>query len=279
LPNYHKLHEKIEQRGVVEMLRRILIADTPEGAVTLKRILLGRDCTVVSTMSAAVEKLDSEGFDLIIAGLHFDDSQMFEFLREAKKSRKNADKPIICFCSRDTPMSRLIHQSLETSTKAFGAWMYLAEHSYNVYQNPDAELRRVMERCFTEESRKDIQHQRVIIEKQRAELQQLRSLLQGQEWTPEMQEYLDGLQRDLELLLKEIARLHSAATDQGASIIASRDLQDRVSNQVTTTENNMTSTEATQAETETRQSAGEDQLTAKEGIKEAEGHRKLDKLK
>jgi DNA-binding response OmpR family regulator len=244
---------------------RILIADIPTGIVTLERILKGHECTAVTTMTAAESVLKTGAYDLIVAGLHFDDSQMFELIRVVKKSEKNADKPIICFCSRDTPMSRQIHESLEYSTKAL---------AYNVYQNPDAELRRVMERCLTEESRKDIQQQRMVIEKQRAELQQLRILLQGQEWTPELQKYLDGLQRDLELLLTEITRLHSAADGQGASITASRDLKDRVSNQVTTTENSMTTTEETQTATETRQSDGEDKLTAKEGIKEAEGHRK-----
>jgi CheY-like chemotaxis protein len=261
------------------MLRRVLIAAVAEGAIALERILTGRDCTVVNTMRAAVAKLGDEAFDLIVVSLHFDDSQMFEFIREVKKSQKNADKPIICFCARDTPISRLMNESLELSTKALGAWMYLAEHSYNVYQNPDAELRRIMERCFTEESRKDIQHQRVVIETQRAELQKLRNLLQGQEWTPEMQEYLDGLQRDLELLLIEVTRLHSAADVQAASVTASRDLKDRVSNQVTTTENSMTSSEETQAANETSQSAGEEKLAAQEGIKKAEGKRKQqDKL-
>lgn len=262
-------------------MSRVLIADLPEGAITLERILVGHDCLVVTSMHQATTMLKAEAFDLIVAGLHFDYSQMFEFIKEVKQSRKNADKPIICFCSRDTPMSRLIHESLEHSTKALGAWMYLAEHSYNVYQNPDAELRRVMERCLTEESRKDIHQQRLVIEKQREDLQNLRNLLQGQEWTPEMQEYLDGLQRDLELLLKEITRLHSAANAQGVSVVASRDLKDRVSNQVTTSENRMMSTEEAQTATETRQTAGEDQLTAKEGIKEAEGKRKLtdEKLK
>lgn len=255
-------------------MARILIADTLEKAVTLERILEGHDLTVVSTMSEAETQLKEEAFDLIVAAIHFDDSQMFELIREVKKSGKNANKPIICFCSRDTPMSRLIHQSLETSTKAFGAWMYLAEHSYNVYQDPDAELRRIMERCLTDESRKDIQQQRIVIERQRGELQQLRTQLQGQDWTPEMQMYLDGLQRDLELLLTEIKRLHSAADDQGASVLASRDLKDRVSHQVTTTENSMTSTEETQAATEASQSAGEGQLTAKEDIKQEEGQRK-----
>jgi len=266
-------HEKIAEFGRC-VVPRILIADIPIGAVTLERILKGHECTSVTTMIAAETVLKTGTFDLIVAGLHFDDSQMFELIRVVKKSEKNADKPIICFCSRDTPLSRQIHESLEYSTKALGAWMYLAEHAYNVYQNPDAELRRVMERCLTEESRKDIQQQRMVIEKQRAELQQLRILLQGQEWTPALQEYLDGLQRDLELLLTEITRLHSAADGQGASVIASRDLNDRVSNQVTTTENSMTTTEETQTATETRQSVGENKLTAKEEIKEAEGHRK-----
>ena len=250
---------------------RILIADLPLGALTLQRILKGHECVVVTTMSEAEAKLKTEVFDLIIASLHFDDSQMFEFIRLVKQNDKNAYAPIICFCSRDTSMSRLIHESLEHSTKALGAWMYIAEHAYNVYQDPDAELRRVMERCLTEESRKDIQHQRMVIEKQREELQKMRSLLQEQEWTPALQEYLNGLQRDLELLLKEIARLHLAADTQGATVVASRDLQDRVSQTVTTTENAMTSTEETQAATETRQSAGEEQLSAKEDIKEAEG--------
>ena len=258
---------------------RILIADLPEGAVTLERILKGHECVVVTQMADAEIKLKAETFDLIIAGLHFDDSQMFELIREVKKSERNADKPIICFCSRDTKMSRLIHESLEHSTKALGAWMYLAEHSYNVYQNPDAELRRIMERCLTEDSRHDIQDQRLVIEKQRTELQRLRVLLQGQEWTPENQEYLDGLQRDLELLLKDITRLHSAAEAERSSVSASRDLHDRVSSQVTTSENSMTNIEDFQSAAETKQTAGEGEQTAKEGIKEAEGQRKQrDKL-
>jgi CheY-like chemotaxis protein len=252
---------------------RILIAGTPDTGISLKRILRGHDCLVVETLSAAETKLKAEAFDLIIADLHFDDSQMFEFIRQVKQSGKNADRPIICFCSRDTHMSRLIHESLEYSTKALGAWMYLSEHSYNVYQNPDAELRRVMERCLTEESRKDIQKQRIIIEKQRAAIQQLRMLLQGQAWTPELQEYLDGLHRDLELLLKEISRLHAAADVQGASVVASRDLKDRVSQQVTTTENDMTNSEDTQSATEISQSAGEDRLAAREDFNEAQGKR------
>jgi DNA-binding response OmpR family regulator len=86
---------------------RILIAATPDGAITLERILQGYECSLVTTLMAAEKQLNADAFDLIVASLHFDDSQMFAFISEVKKSQKNSDKPIICFCARDTPMSRL----------------------------------------------------------------------------------------------------------------------------------------------------------------------------
>jgi len=258
-------------------LSSVLIAEVPAGVITLERILKGHKCKIVNTMSQAVKSLREDAFDLIVAGLHFDDSQMFEFIREVKRSQKNANKPIICFCSRDTQLARQIHESLEYSTKALGAWIYLAEHAYSAYQNPDAELRRIIERCLTEESRKEIHQHRMVIERQRAELQKVRTLLREQEWSPEMQEYLDGLQRELELLLTDITRLHAAASDHQASVIESRDLKDRVSNQVMTAENAMTSNEEIQTSIENSQSFREEKLAEEEAIKKAEGKRKQQK--
>lgn len=255
-------------------MSRILIADTPEDVVTLRRILLGHDCTVVSTMNEAKTQLNAQAFDLIIVALHFDGSQMFELIRAVRRIPKNADDPIICFCSRDTRMSRLMHESLECSTKVLGAWMYLDEHSYNVYQNPNAELRRVIERCLTEESRKEIQAQRLDLQRQRVELQQLRTLLQAQEWSPEKKEYLAGLKHDLKLLLKEVTKLHWDVDAQRASVKASRELRDRVAEDVRMKENSMTSVEESLSVAETEQSADEEKQAAKEEIKEAVAQRK-----
>jgi len=248
---------------------RILIAGSAEGGASLQRILEGHDCMVVATLHAAQKVLKAETFDLITATLHFDDSQMFEFIREVKKSDKNVDKPIICFCSRNTPMSVLMHESLESTTSILGAWMYLNEHAYNVYKDPDAELRRVIERCLSDESRKEIHQKRLDIQRQRTEIQTLRTLLQGQEWSPEMKDYLIGLKQDLELLLQEVTRLHLAAEASRASVLASRDLKDRVADRVTSNENSMTSIEETQTGAESGQFAEEQELTQREADKEA----------
>jgi DNA-binding response OmpR family regulator len=251
----------------------VLVADTIQGSVTLKRILKGHELVVVHTMEAASASLQRHHFDLLVVGLQFDDSQMFELIREAKKSSKNFTKPIICFCSRDTEMARLMHESLELTIRTLGAWMYLSEHTYNVYQNPDAELRRIMDRCLTEESRKEIHQERLDIQKQRTEIQQLRNMLEAQEWSPELNDYLTGLRHDVELLLDRVTRLQSTAETGRASVESSRDLKDRVSEQVTSSENSMTQREEIQRLEETRQGAKEIELRGKEEFKHAEGQR------
>jgi len=192
---------------------------------------------------------------------------MFELIREVRKSGKNAARPIICFCSHDTAMSRLMHESIECTTKALGAWMYLSEHLYRDSENPDAEIRRIIERCLTKESRDEIQLQRIDIHRQRLENQQLRTLLQEQEWSPELKEYLDYLKDELELLLKEVTRLHSVADIQRESVAVSRDLKDRVAKRVTMNENDRAGTEEIQSASETVLSGEEEEQAAKEQTK------------
>lgn len=242
----------------------ILVADTPEAVVSLKIILKGHDLVIVHKMEAALDKLQKEKFDLIIAGIHFDESQMFELMVHVQASSNNAESPIICFSARDTEMTRVIHQSIDTACKAAGAWMYLDAHSYNVYKEPEEELRRVMDRCLSEEMRREIHLRRLVIQKQRGDLQQLRLMLKEQEWTPELEVYLSGLRKDLEVLLQEVQKLQASADIQRAHVAASRQLKDRVSVEVARIENGMERTERIQHMDETRQTIQEQQIIYQE---------------
>ncbi len=247
----------------------ILIADTPKGSMTLKRILDGHELVVVHTMAEAKLKLDERSFDLIIAALHFDESHMFELIREVTKHQKNSTKPIISFSSRDSSLARVMHESLACSTKVLGAWMYLDEHAYNVYQDPDAELRRIMERCLSEEARKEMLQQRIDIQKQRNEIQHLRLMMQAQVWSPQMKNFLMGLRHELELLLLQVTNLQMSAEIQRANVTSSRDQMDRVSEDVTLKENNMAEREEQQLKEESRQTVDEKVIVEKEEIQEA----------
>ena len=100
------------------------------------------------------------------------------------------------------------------------------------------------------EARKEILQHRLDIQKQRTEIQHLRVMLETQEWSPEMRDYLEGLRKGLELLLKQVTELQSSAKVQRASVMSSRDLKDPVSDQVTSNENGLAQTEEMQSEAE-----------------------------
>lgn len=254
-------------------MAQILIADTPEAVVSLERILAGHKLVISHTLAGALANLTSQSFDLIIIGVHFDQSQMFELMHHVRADSTNASKPIICFAARDTEMTRIIHEAIEIASKAAGAWMYLDAHSYNVYKDPEEELRRVIERCFTDEARKEIQRKRISIQKQRAELQQLRLILKEKEWSPELEEYLAGLRHDLEVLLQDVQNLQNSATVYRANVAVSRQLKDRVSLEVSMNEDRMERAERIQHLDETRQSIQEKQIVDEEEARRGKLHR------
>lgn len=242
-------------------MAQILIADTPNDSVSLKRILGGHDPVIVNTMKAAQAQLQEQSFDLIVVTLHFDSSHMFELIREIRRSSNNSRKPIICYCARDTKVARLMHECLQIVTRTLGAWMYLSEHEYNVIQNPDAELRRIIERCLTAESRKESLRRRMDLHRQRLEIHELRCLLIGQESsTEEVEEYSSELTHRLESVLSEVSDLQVSTETLRTSIRSSRDLKDRVSADVTRCEDNMTRLEEVQSLEEACQTTCESDL-------------------
>lgn len=258
------VHYCLRFAGTGNHVANILIADTPQDSVSLKRILEGHEPVVVSTMQAAQAKLRQESFDLIIAALHFDGSHMFELIREVRKCPNNSDKPIICYCGRDTKMARQMKDCLQVITRALGAWMYLSEHEYNVYQNPDAELRRIMERCLTAEARRENLQRRMDLQRYRQEIQELRVMLEAQEQSSDVDCYSTELRHRLEPLLEEITQLQSSTETLNASISASRELKDRVSENITKHEDEMTRLEKVQFLEEVCQTTCEGELLKKE---------------
>ena len=128
---------------------RVLIADTLRGSESLLRILQGHVCTVVNTLREGRVQLASRQFDLIVVGLHFDGSQMYELMQAVKQDARNSDRPMACFCSRESPLSRERQEYVKYTSRIYGASVYLAEHEYSHCADPDAELRLAIESCLT----------------------------------------------------------------------------------------------------------------------------------
>lgn len=217
---------------------RILVASVSNGIDFVER-LMGQDHEIVfaSTTADAVAKLEEQDFDLIMIGVHFDESRMFELLSLCKTIARNVDKPIITFCTRDTPLTRAMHDSIEVTVKAYGAWIYLDQHDYNVKKNPDAEVRRVIERCLISTERKKTKEKRIDIQKRREELLRLRVAVNREEWSVDLEDRVAALRQKLSEVLLELSETLAASVAQQEKLAESKDLEDRVSPQAKSDEN------------------------------------------
>jgi hypothetical protein len=107
------------------MAKRILIADTPDGDRRLSGILSGHDLTFVRTLGQAQRKLAREGFDLVLIGVHFDDSRMFDLLRHLQASGAHAGCALACMRSQHFVSPAITIEGLEIAAKALGCHLFL----------------------------------------------------------------------------------------------------------------------------------------------------------
>lgn len=259
-------------------MARILIADTPEDVICIERILgEEHELSVVSKISDAMFQFRENDFDLLMIGIHFDESRMFDLLRAIQTTPTETEKPIICFCTRDTQMTRTLHDSVSTTSRLLGAWMYLDEHEYSVTQDPDAEMRRVVERCLTDEARKKTLEDRQTIHRQRKELQRLRDALESEEWSEELEGRSVELRRQVAAALRELCDMRLDTVAQQDEVAASERLKDRVTDSVQSTEDEQTQAERDMWHHEIKQTAREVDSSQKEERKRIEGqHNRVD---
>jgi DNA-binding NtrC family response regulator len=107
------------------MKRKILVADTPEGDRRLSAVLPGHELTFVRTLSEAQRALARERFALVLVGVHFDDSRMFDLLRHLQASGQHPGCAVICMRSQHFLSSAITIEGLEIATKALGCNLFL----------------------------------------------------------------------------------------------------------------------------------------------------------
>ena len=103
------------------MTRKILIADTREGDRRISQILAGHELVFVRTLADARRALQHETFALVLLGVHFDDSRMFDLLRALRGSAP----PVVCMRSHEFASPAITIEGLEIAAKALGCSLFL----------------------------------------------------------------------------------------------------------------------------------------------------------
>ena len=126
------------------MDKKVLVADVPQVQARVAAVLGHERLVFVHTLGAARSALAGEDFDLVLIGMHFDDSRMFDLLREVRGGGRNRSVRIACYRLRPFAFMTLSTQVIDVTVKALGASVFVDLASYASEQEGDRALVRLV---------------------------------------------------------------------------------------------------------------------------------------
>jgi DNA-binding response OmpR family regulator len=127
------------------MTRKILVADGDR----LAEILAGHDLVFVRTLQEAQRALERQPFDLVVVGVHFDDSRMFDLLRYLQASGRHGGRPLVCVRSQHFLSSAITIEGLEIAAKALGCTLFLDLTWYADNAQGNGAVRKLLDALFS----------------------------------------------------------------------------------------------------------------------------------
>lgn len=127
------------------MNNKILVADVPELDPLLSRVLAGAQLVFVRTVEEAIRGLAREDFDLLIISVHFDDSRMFDLLRQVRGDGRNKGIPIVCVREPGRGFTAISSHTLEVTCRALDASAFIDLATISDEAGRDAALRGAIE--------------------------------------------------------------------------------------------------------------------------------------
>jgi DNA-binding NtrC family response regulator len=107
----------------VATLPKVLAANTPAGYSIIEAAFAGKaELIHVKTVEEAAGRLVS-GVDLVLCGMHFDDSRMFDLLREANRIAPNV--PVVCCRLSGSVLTQAALEAMVSASAQLGARDFL----------------------------------------------------------------------------------------------------------------------------------------------------------
>ena len=101
-------------------MKKILVADVPQMDGRYSKAFAGWEVAWARTLAEAHQSLDAGRCDLVVIGVYFDASQMFDLLRYIRADEEHSEVPVICV--RGQPgFTAVSGRTLEMTCKALAA--------------------------------------------------------------------------------------------------------------------------------------------------------------
>lgn len=98
---------------------KILLAEDLDGLRRLSPVLAGLKVSYVQTLTYAKSKLDDGVFDLIVTGVHFDDSSAVDFLKAVREHEKHTYTPFVFIRTRSSSIAKMIQENIAILHKVY----------------------------------------------------------------------------------------------------------------------------------------------------------------
>lgn len=104
---------------------KVLVADTPAGDRRISEILAGYELEFARTLGAAQRAVDRERFALVLVGVHFDESRMFDLLRYLQARGRPTGCAVICMRTHQFASTSITIEGLEIAARTLGCNLFL----------------------------------------------------------------------------------------------------------------------------------------------------------
>ena len=104
---------------------KVLVADIPEADSKIRECLPGHELHFVRTFGDAMRELRQNGYQMIVIGMHFDESRMFELLRYTRGLPHHKDVPVICVQCQDVMLSEAVLKNMDDAVRALGGTAFI----------------------------------------------------------------------------------------------------------------------------------------------------------
>jgi hypothetical protein len=106
-------------------MAKVLVADVAEMDERVSHCLPGHDLTFVRTLAEAVRTLRHDGFSMVVIGLHFDESRMFELLSHVRSLPKYNEVPVICVQGLEFTVPEPVRRTVDMAVRVLGGTAFV----------------------------------------------------------------------------------------------------------------------------------------------------------
>ena len=111
----------------------------------LDRILAGHRLTIPHSVEEAKRELERREFAMVILGVLFDESRMFELLRVVRTFQPNCLTPVVCMLSGPSNLSDVALEGLDHAVKAMLANAFINLNKFPDDARGNARVRRIID--------------------------------------------------------------------------------------------------------------------------------------